>query len=90
MAAGLARRLRTGIEKESIRYYAYKARLSPQTIVNILNGNTWPDLLTIARLEYALETRLWGYEHRKNPIVLPGRVYIPAGFEPPLEETPPN
>ena len=29
---------------ESIRYIAKKAGLSPQTVLNILNGTTWPDL----------------------------------------------
>ena len=39
--------------------------LSPQTILNIRNGKSWPDLRTIARLESVLRTRLWGMEHRK-------------------------
>ena len=30
------------------------------------NGTTWPDLRTIAKLEVALNTRLWGNEHRKT------------------------
>lgn len=64
LAAGLANRLHTKIGGESIRYVAKKARLSPQTILNILNGTTWPDLRTIARLEVALNTKLWGNEHR--------------------------
>ncbi|MDE0132244.1 MAG: helix-turn-helix transcriptional regulator [bacterium] len=65
LAAGVANRLKTKIGKESIRYIAKQAGLSPQTIINILNGTTWPDLRTIAKLENALNTRLWGYEHRK-------------------------
>ena len=86
LAAGLARRLKDKIGKESIRYVAKKAQLSPQTLVNILHGNTWPDLLTIARLEEALGTRLWGSEHRKRPIWLPGDLYMPPGFQEPMEE----
>ncbi len=67
LAAGLAIRLNTRIGDRSIRYIAKLADLSPQTILNILNGTTWPDLLTIARLENALNIKLWGNEHRKPP-----------------------
>ena len=67
LAAALAIRLRTKIGDESVRYIAKKAGLSPQTILNILNGTTWPDLRTIAKLENAFDYRLWGYEHRKPP-----------------------
>ena len=66
LAAALAIRLDHKIGGESIRYIAKKAGLSPQTVLNILNGKTWPDLRTIAKLEIALNTRLWGNEHRKN------------------------
>ena len=41
------------------------AGLSHQTVINVLNGNTWWDAITIARLERALKTELWGEEHRK-------------------------
>ena len=37
--------------------------VSHQTIHNIVNGRTWPDLHTIALLENGLEARLWGDEH---------------------------
>ena len=87
LAAGLARRLKNKIGKESIRYVAKMAGLSPQTLLNILHGETWPDLLTIARLEESLGAKLWGNEHRKGPVWLPGYLYIPRGFdEPPREE----
>ena len=66
LAAALATRLKNKIGNESIRYVAKKAQLSPQTVLNILNGKTWPDLRTIAKLEVALNTRLWGNEHRKT------------------------
>ena len=65
LAAGLAVRLQTKIGNESIRYIAKKADLSPQTLLNILKGVSWPDLRTIARLENALDTKLWGNEHRR-------------------------
>ena len=64
LAAALAIRLKAKTDKESVRYYANKAGVSPQTILNILNGTTWPDLRTIARLEIAVDGKLWGNEHR--------------------------
>lgn len=67
LAGGLAIRLRAKIGDESIRYIAKTANLSPQTIFNILNGTTWPDLRTIAKLERTLGAKLWGSEHRKTP-----------------------
>ncbi|MCQ3805297.1 MAG: helix-turn-helix domain-containing protein [Acidimicrobiia bacterium] len=81
LAAGLALRLKKEIEKDSIRYVAKMAKLSPQTLVNILHGKSWPDLLTIARLEESLGRRLWGSEHRKRPEWLPGDLYIPPGLD---------
>ena len=65
LAAALVIRLNNTIGNESIRYVAKIAGLSPQTILNIRTGKSWPDLRTIARLETALRTRLWGMEHRK-------------------------
>ena len=67
LAAGVAERLNKAIGEESFRYVAKKAGLSPQTILNILNGKTWPDLRTIAKLEQALGVRLWGQEHTRRP-----------------------
>ena len=59
IAAALATRLHKRISVESIRYVAKRAGLGPRTIINILNGTTWPDLRTIAKLEIALNGRLW-------------------------------
>ena len=67
LAAGLALRLSNKIGDESIRYVAKNAGLSPQTVHNILNGKTWPDIFTIARLETSLRAKLWGNEHRRVP-----------------------
>ena len=81
LAAGLARRLRQRMKGDSVRYWASKAELSPQTLINILNGKAWPDILTIARLEKTLGGRsLWGSEHRKTPNSTPGGYYTPPGF----------
>ena len=51
---------------EAAREIAELAGLSHQTVLNVLNGNTWWDAITIARLERALDTKLWGEEHRKH------------------------
>ena len=77
LAGGLAIRLSNKIGDESIRYVAKHADLSPQTILNILNGTTWPDLRTIARLENALNAKLWGNEHRKTPYWRSRHPYLP-------------
>ena len=66
LAAGLSTRLNTKIGDRSIRHIARQADLSPQTILNTLNGTSWPDLRTIARLETALDADLWGKEHRQH------------------------
>ena len=57
----IAQRLRSLLKKseKSVRYLARDADLNPQTVHNILEGKTWPDLPTIYRLEYALGERLW-------------------------------
>jgi len=65
LAAALADRLQTATRSDSIRYIAKLAHLSPQPILNILNGRSWPDLRTIARLEVVFDCMLWGYEHRR-------------------------
>jgi len=71
LAAALADRLKNRIGNESVRYVAKISNLSPQTVLNVLNGKTWPDLRTIARLERVLKTRLWGTEHRSRTYPIP-------------------
>ena len=39
--------------------------VSHQTIRNIIQGRTWPDLMTIARLERYFDRKLWGNAHKK-------------------------
>lgn len=64
LARAVARRLRKAKADDSIRGVARAAGVSPQAVLNILNGTTWGDLPTIARLETALDADLWGREHR--------------------------
>ena len=67
LADAVAHRLKEVTTRLSIRFVARRADLSPQTILNIINGKSWPDLRTIARLEIGMNHKLWGAEHRKNP-----------------------
>ena len=66
--------LAQGIAKK-ILYYAKKrqwtrqhiaagAAIGYQTLYNILNGTSWPDIVTVARLEMLFKRRLFGTEHR--------------------------
>lgn len=37
-----------------------------EVIYNIRDGETWPDINTLARLEIYFDCRLWGNAHRTN------------------------
>ena len=65
LARAISRRLHKALAGRSTRQIAELAGLSHQTVINVLNGATWWDTITIARLERALDTKLWGKEHRK-------------------------
>lgn len=67
LSVHLAKRLQAAIEGKDKEYIAYLCDISEQTIDNIAKGRSWGDLPTIARLEMALQRRLWGYEHRRKP-----------------------
>jgi hypothetical protein len=58
-ARQFASNLRAAIGPASIRSVAREAAIHHLTILNILNGSTWPDLYTVAKLEIALGVRLW-------------------------------
>jgi transcriptional regulator with XRE-family HTH domain len=61
-ARQFARRLREAIdaaEGGSVRKVARAAGLSHATLLAILNGVTWADLYTVAKLEVALGRSLW-------------------------------
>ncbi|KQW08189.1 hypothetical protein ASC66_04455 [Leifsonia sp. Root4] len=51
--------LREAIGERSIRAAARAADLSHVTLVAILEGRTWPDMETIAKLELFLDADLW-------------------------------
>ena len=66
LAHAISGRLHDTLKGRTAREIAELAGLSHQTVLNVLNGNTWWDAITIARLERALDTKLWGEEHRKH------------------------
>lgn len=61
VAQVLARRLAAAMKASglSANRLADSSGVNRQTIANVLAGSSWPDLLTIANLEIALEADLW-------------------------------
>lgn len=58
-ARRLALNLRAALADMSLRNAKTVTGVDHTTIADVLNGNTWPDLRTIARLETGLRTDLW-------------------------------
>ena len=48
------------------REAAKRAGMSQKALLNLLNGNTWPSMVTIARLEKALGVPLWDGRHHAD------------------------
>lgn len=46
---------------------ASAAQLGVATVYNILQGRSWCELLTVHRLERALNKRLWHHDHIEEP-----------------------
>ena len=67
LVQGISERLRICLKDRSIVAIADMCGLSRSTVYNILNGNTWCDVPSIARLERVLDVELWGIEHRTRP-----------------------
>jgi hypothetical protein len=60
VAASFARSLGKAIdERDSVRAAAIECGLNHQTLHAILNGEVWPDMYTIAKLESGLGLQLW-------------------------------
>jgi hypothetical protein len=59
----VARRLAVNVEQaiggRSIRSVAEAAQVDHTTLLGLLRGRSWPDLVTIARLESGLAADLW-------------------------------
>lgn len=58
-ARRLALNLRGALTGTSVRDAARAAEVNYTTVYAILNGTTWPDLMTLARLEAGLDADLW-------------------------------
>lgn len=56
---GISRRLRDAIGGRGLRSVAVDADVSIGAISHLLNGKTWGDVVTVARLEQALGVSLW-------------------------------
>ena len=59
VARQFALNLRAAIGDRSLRAAAEAAAMDHSTIQAILQGRTWPDLYTVAKLEQGLDTDLW-------------------------------
>lgn len=55
----VAVRLDEAIGGRSVRDVAREADLQHTTVLGLLKGESWPDLVTIAKLEQELGVRLW-------------------------------
>ncbi|MFP3712573.1 helix-turn-helix domain-containing protein [Puerhibacterium sp. TATVAM-FAB25] len=58
-AVEIARRLERSIGDRSKASLAREANIERSTLYDLLSGRSWPDAITIAQLEQALQARLW-------------------------------
>lgn len=59
IAATVSERLRDALGGRSVAGVARDADVSRSTIYDLLSGGTWPDLVTVTKLEDALDVDLW-------------------------------
>ncbi|KQO97497.1 hypothetical protein ASF30_13780 [Leifsonia sp. Leaf264] len=59
MARQFVGRLRAAVGDRSIRSVAAASGLNHATLAAVLNGSTWPDAETVAKLELGLQADLW-------------------------------
>ena len=59
VAQALAARLAAAVGKRSMREVARAAGVAHTTVTKVAAGARWPELVTIARLERALDVDLW-------------------------------
>ena len=63
LARAMCLRLREAAASWVLSDLARTAGISEGVLYKVLNGSTWGDVVTIARLERALGMALWGDEH---------------------------
>jgi transcriptional regulator with XRE-family HTH domain len=59
VAKQFAVNVRAAIAGRSIREVAEACELEHSALVRVLNGEQWPDLITISKLEDGLDADLW-------------------------------
>ena len=59
VARRFALNLREAIGDDSVRTVAYVAGLNHVTLIRIMDGTVWPDLETIAKIEFGFAKDLW-------------------------------
>jgi hypothetical protein len=59
-AAAIAERLERELRGRNIAAIARDANVARSTIYDIVAGTTWPDIVTIFKLQDTLGVRLWG------------------------------
>ena len=66
LAQGIAEKILDQIDKNNTTPHAVAMRLGigRQTLYNVLDGKSWPNFITVARLEIHFNRRLWGAEHK--------------------------
>ena len=64
IARRFAANVRDAIGARSIRKAAESIGVHHATLLAILDGRTWPDLETIAKIELGLGTEIWPRRHR--------------------------
>ena len=64
LAQALAQRLHQQKTGQTLKDITERAGITTDALSRLLRGETWGTLPIIARLEKALDTNLWGDEHR--------------------------
>lgn len=58
-AQAFARNLRAAVRSLSMREVGRRAELNPRTVQLLLSGQSWPDMVSVSKLEGALRQLLW-------------------------------
>ena len=67
-AAEIAKRLRIAVDGSSKSDVAAEAEIARSTLYDLLNGEAWPDVVTVVKLQDALGVELWpAWKPRSKP-----------------------
>ena len=58
-AQAFSRNLRTAVSSLSLREVGRRAELNPRTVQLLLSGQSWPDMVSVSKLEGAFRQLLW-------------------------------